>query len=375
MFKKILSVVLSTIVFLSCIGVAFAAQEDNIITGEMNVISFNVDGLPVPSFLSSSKRNALTATNLIAKQINAADCDILCAQEDFDFHSTLEKNLDMGYATHTSGGAGIGDGLNIFSKYPIYNVGRVEWNSAYGVFDCGSDELTPKGILYCTVEIADGVYVDVYTIHADAWEDDNSMLAKADEYDQLTALIEEHSGGDRAVILTGDFNSNYALFREGYANGLYNVDLCAKLTEDFNNHGFKDAWIEYNNDGNYDFTCEEMYNKYGCEYQRTWDTLDHVYYRSGAGVSLDLVRAVYDDFDTDEITWDGYLSDHAAVRTTFSYTINTDEVTAPDSLNTESISLTDYMIHVVKSISSLLFKAIINLPALIFGDEGFGWIK
>lgn len=106
-----------------------------------------------------------TAT-AFAQQINSADCDILCVQEDFNFHSILKNNLDMEYATETSGGAAIGDGLNFFSKYPIYNVGRVEWESAYGVYGCGMDELTPKGILYCTVEIADGVYIDVYNIHA-----------------------------------------------------------------------------------------------------------------------------------------------------------------------------------------------------------------
>lgn len=163
--KKLLSIFLAAVIFAGCIATAFA-QQDNTFTGELNVISFNVDGLPVPSFLSSTKRNAVTATKLIAQQINFTDCDILCVQEDFNFHSILKNNLDMEYATETSGGAAIGDGLNFFSKYPIYNVGRVEWESAYGVYGCGMDELTPKGILYCTVEIADGVYIDVYNIHA-----------------------------------------------------------------------------------------------------------------------------------------------------------------------------------------------------------------
>lgn len=370
--KKIISILLAVVLFVGCTSLAFA-EDDNTITGTLNLVSFNVDGLPIPAALSSTKRDPIKATKLIAKQINASDCDILSAQEDFNLHSILEKNLDMEYATLTSGGVAVGDGLNSFSKYPIYNVGRVPWRTAYGVYDCGSDELTPKGILYCTIEIADGVFIDVYNIHADAWEDEQSMLAKADQFDQLIELVEEHSGTDRAVILTGDFNTNYSVFRDGYKNGQYKIDLCQKLLDNFIGHGFKDAWIEYNNGGNYDFTYGEMYERYGCAYPRTWDTLDHVYYRDGAGVSFKLLEAVYDDFDCDEISWDGHISDHAAVRTKLAYTVNPDEVKPLESKQTESFNLGEYIMTAVKTITKVLFKAIINIPELI--KNGIGWIK
>lgn len=369
--KKIISVLLAIIIFTGCMSFAYAEEETS--TGTLNVVSFNVDGLPVPSFLSSTGRQPLKATRILAQQLNAADCDILCAQEDFNFHNTLKNTLDMDYATLTSGGAGIGDGLNIFSKYPIYNVKRVAWDSAYGIYDCGSDELTPKGILYCTVEVEDGVYIDVYTLHADAWEDDRSMIAKSEQFDQLIELVETLSGTDRAVLLTGDFNTNYAVFRDGYKNGSYNVDLYSKLMDNFIGHGFKDAWIEYNNDGNYDFTYGEMYNRYGCAYPRVWDTLDHIYYRDGAGVSLELVSAVYDAFDTDEVTWDGHVSDHAAVKTTFKYTVNKDEVIAPETLETETFNLSETIVNAVVSLGILVIKALVNLPSLF--ENGIGWIK
>ena len=370
--KKLLSIFLAAVIFAGCTATAFA-EQDNTFTGELNVISFNVDGLPVPSFLSSTKRNAVTATKLIAQQINFTDCDILCVQEDFNFHSILKNNLDMEYATETSGGAAIGDGLNFFSKYPIYNVGRVAWESAYGVYGCGMDELTPKGILYCTVEIADGVYIDVYNIHADAWEDENSMQAKSDQFDQLIELVEEHSGTDRAVILTGDFNTNYAVFREGYQSGRYKIDLCQKLLDNFIGHGFKDAWVEYNNGGDYGFTYAEMAERYGCAYPRSWDTLDHVYYRDGAGVSFELAEAVYEGFDCDGITWDGHLSDHAAVVTKLEYTVDPDETISPESKQTENFDLGEYISKAIKTFSATLVKAIINLPDLII--NGLDWLK
>lgn len=370
--KKIISILLAVVLFVGCTSLAFA-EDDNTIKGTLNLVSFNVDGLPIPAALSSTKRDPIKATGLIAKQINASDCDILSVQEDFNLHPILEKNLDMKYATLTSGGVAVGDGLNFFSKYPVYNVGRVPWRTAYGVYDCGSDELTPKGILYCTVEIADGVFIDVYNIHADAWEDEKSMLAKADQFDQLIELVEEHSGTDRAVILTGDFNTNYTVFRAGYQNGTYKIDLCQKLIDNFVSKGFKDAWIEYNVDGNYDITYSEMWERYGCDYQRTWDTLDHVYYRDGAGVSFELLEAVYDGFDCDEISWNGHLSDHAAIRTKLAYTVNPDEIKPIESKNTETFNLSDYIMTAVKTITKVLFKAIINIPELI--KNGIGWIK
>ncbi len=370
--KKIISILLTIVLFVGCASFTFA-EDDNTVTGTLSLVSFNVDGIPIPAAFSSTKRDPIKATKLIAQQINASGCDLLSVQEDFNLHAILEKNLDMDCATLTSGGVAVGDGLNLFSKYPIYNVGRVPWRTAYGVYDCGSDELTPKGILYCTVEISEGVFIDVYNIHADAWEDENSMLAKADQFDQLIELVEEHSGTDRAVILTGDFNTNYSVFREGYKNGQYKIDLCQKLLDNFIGHGFKDAWVEYNNGGNYDFTYGEMYARYGCDYPRVWDTLDHVYFRDGAGVSFELLEAVYDGFDCDEISWDGHLSDHAAVRTKLAYTVDLNEVKPLESKQTEVFNLSEYILTAIKTISSVLFKAIVNIPELI--KNGIGWIK
>lgn len=360
---------------LLCCGFALTAAADADTTTEktLNVISFNVDGLPVPAFLSSTKRPAREATRLIAQQVNAADCDVLCAQEDFNFHGVLSRELELKNRTVTSGPAVIGDGLNIFSRYPIYNVRRVAWDAAYGVFDCGSDELTPKGILVCTVEIEDGVFIDVYTLHADAWEDDDSMLAKAAQFDQLKALIDDYSGMDRAVLLTGDFNTNYSTFRDGYKAGHYNVDLCQKLIDNFVSNGFRDAWIEANTAGNYEFTYAEMREKYGCDYPRTWDTLDHVYYRDGAGVQLTLTDAFYDDMDCDGMTWQGHLSDHAALRTSFKVSIDKTQTKAPDTLTKERAHPLRSFFGAVVSIGKTLRTVFVHLPDL--WEKGIGWLK
>ena len=369
--KKILCCLLA--LTLCCAFAVCTAAEEATVEKTLHVISFNVDGLPIPSFLSSTKRPAREATRLIARQVNETDCDILCAQEDFNYHGVLSRELDLKNRTVTSGPAVIGDGLNIFSRYPIYNVRRAAWDAAYGVFDCGSDELTPKGVLVCTVEIEDGVFVDVYTLHADAWEDDDSMLAKAAQFDQLAALIDEVSGTDRAVLLTGDFNTNYSTFRDGYKAGSYNIDLCQKLLDNFVANGFKDAWIEANTGGNYDFTYAEMREKYGCDYPRTWDTLDHIYYRDGAGVTLTLEDAFYDDMDCDAVTWPGHLSDHAAVHARFTVSIDKTLTKAPDSLEKERPRPLRYLFDAAASIAKTVRTALVHLPDL--WKKGIGWLK
>ncbi|MBQ7546479.1 MAG: endonuclease/exonuclease/phosphatase family protein [Clostridia bacterium] len=369
--KKMFSLLLAALFV--CGTALFAFAEDAVYTKPLRVISFNVDGLPIPAALSSTKRPAAEATRLLARQVNDAGCDILCAQEDFNYHGILSRELDMDYRTVTSGPAVVGDGLNIFSKTPIYNVRRVAWEAAYGVFDCGSDELTPKGVLCCTVEIDPGVFVDVYTLHADAWEDDDSMLAKAAQFDQLLNLISEYSGADRAVLLTGDFNTNYTTFREGYAAGHYNVDLCQKLLDNFVANGFRDAWVEANADGRYDFTSAEMYARYGAPYPRTWDTLDHIYYRDGADVTFTLESACYDDMDCDAITWPGHLSDHAAVRAEFICTIDKTNTAAPETLVRERANPLRAFFRGVAAIAKTLWTAISHLPDLF--KNGIGWIK
>ncbi len=71
-------------------------------------------------------------------------------------------------------------------------------------FDSGSDELTPKGFMYNQVKIADGVYVDVYNLHADADTDPKSEAARRSNLNQLATYIEQYSQG-HAVIVFGRY--------------------------------------------------------------------------------------------------------------------------------------------------------------------------
>ena len=60
---------------------------------------------------------------------------------------------------------------------PIYNEKRVTWNEACGILTDGSDELTPKGFVYTVIDIGNGIYVDFYNLHADAYGGAGSVAA------------------------------------------------------------------------------------------------------------------------------------------------------------------------------------------------------
>ena len=70
-----------------------------------------------------------------------------------------------------------------------------------GAADCGAQ----KGFSVARTELAPGVTVDVYNLHADAGGHDEDQNARADNFAQLAGYIEAFSAG-QAVILGGDTN-------------------------------------------------------------------------------------------------------------------------------------------------------------------------
>ncbi|MFI9563877.1 hypothetical protein ACIHCN_10810, partial [Streptomyces rishiriensis] len=82
-------------------------------SGSFNVLSYNVAGLP--AIISSASTPRDTSTTAIGQRI--APYDIVHVEEDFNYHSYLYAgDTAHPYRTPTSGGAGIGSGLNTLSK-------------------------------------------------------------------------------------------------------------------------------------------------------------------------------------------------------------------------------------------------------------------
>ena len=185
-FKIMLSTLLALVLLISVGTVAFAEDENvNITEDNLSVMSANVAGLPIPSKFDKDGKVVPKTQKILGQLLNTSGVDIICVQEDFQYHSILAAQMkNYPYTTYTSGGVPVGDGMNIYSKYPIYNVERVAWEVFNGILDAANDGLTPKGFLKCTVDF-NGVLVDVYDTHLDANGSLADCAAKKAQLEQL----------------------------------------------------------------------------------------------------------------------------------------------------------------------------------------------
>lgn len=280
----------------NCIVVSASTATDT-----FSVLSYNIGGLP--SILSSSS-DPENYTPQIGTKLYAYD--LINVQEDFNYHASLYANDTHTYRTATSGGAGIGDGMNFISNFPFEDTDRETWIDRYGLFDCGSDQLTPKGFLYNQVKIADGIYVDVYNLHADADTDVNSEAARRSNLSQLATYIEEYSQG-HAVIVFGDTNCRYTRTDD---------NLKALFVDRL---GMKDVWIENIRGGSYpEMGADALVGTSG-ETSANNEVVDKIFYRSGATVTLSPTSyQVENTYFTDSNG--NQLSDHYAISANFTYT-------------------------------------------------------
>src|SRR3954452_2091067 len=172
-------------------------------SGSFTALTYNVAGLP--ESLSSAPTPRDSSTTAIGQRLGPYD--VVHVQEDFNYHANLYAADTHPYRTPTSGGAGIGSGLNSLSGYAYDSddFERVHWNSCQ--LDSG-DCLTPKGFTFMRERLAEGVYVDYYNVLRKAGTDPGDLSARADNLSQLSSFIASHSAGN-AVVVMGDTNTRY----------------------------------------------------------------------------------------------------------------------------------------------------------------------
>ncbi|MEZ5140101.1 MAG: endonuclease/exonuclease/phosphatase family protein [Acidimicrobiales bacterium] len=211
-------------------------------SGELSLLSYNVAGLPQEISKEHPSVNIPKISPLLEP------FDVVLTQEDFDwwkpgglaettdfvhYHERLRADVTHEFRTERHPGpeaVGIdidadrpnmelGDGLGVLSRLPIGEVDRVPWTGCFGEFDSGaSDCLAMKGFLHTTLELADGVTVDLYDLHGEAGGGDEDQALQADDFEQLAAYIAEHSEG-RAILLAGDTNLHTDLDHEDGGDG------------------------------------------------------------------------------------------------------------------------------------------------------------
>ncbi len=268
---------------LAAMGPVSAGQS-----GTFSTLTYNVAGLL--ELFSSAESDRQAATEQISCYINTFD--IVNVQEDFNYHAALYDSCNThSYRSSTTGGMGIGSGLNSLSHLPFSTIKRVKWNHCNGV-DC----LTPKGFTLIQVRLAEGVYLDLYNLHTQAQVETADLTARRNNILQLKNYIAAHSAGN-TVIIMGDTNTRYT--RSG--------DNIRELLD----VGFTDAWLQLYRAGDVPLSgadalvCEPKITAAQCE------IVDKVLYRNNGFVNLSL-----QDYQVrqDDETADGLkLSDHPPV--------------------------------------------------------------
>lgn len=318
----------------------------------LKAVNFNVAGLP---FALLAGENVGANQKAAAKYLSENDFDIVAVQEDFGYHKQLLGGMNgYNYVTNHTGSVPGGDGLNIFTKdMPIYNETRQTWNEACGILSDGSDELTPKGFVYTVIDVGNGIYVDFYNLHADAYGGAGSVAARTQQYKQLAEFIKARSAeNDRPVIVTGDFN--YHIHTHEDNGSLYNA-LYVEC-------GLKDAWIEYHNNGDY----FNMYNWHitGLPAWGNWDSVERFMYKSGGGVDV-----VVSDFRYTQVSDDSgkIISDHAAAECDFTFIKTADFVENTQELYVTEASRNSFTHSLMWFITAFIkiISDIGNLPELL----------
>jgi hypothetical protein len=208
-------------------GVAGAAAGPER-TGEVRALTYNVAGLP--EVLSGSEPSVNMP--LISPLLN--DYDLVLVQEDWAmpepppgppwnafelYHHLLVADVTHPYLSEPAPiplgtdparpTALLSDGLNRMSRFPFGELTRVMWPNCFGGGDTSDggagDCLAQKGFSVARTELAPGVEVDVYNLHAEAGNTEQDQIFHAEDFELLAEFIATYSA-DRAVIVGGDYN-------------------------------------------------------------------------------------------------------------------------------------------------------------------------
>ncbi|KAJ5681930.1 mannose-binding lectin [Penicillium maclennaniae] len=263
-------------------------------SGSFTALSFNVAGLP--AIFNSNDVNGTKTENAeeIGTYFAEYGYDIINMQEDFNYHAYIYETDNHTYRTSTSGGAGIGSGLNTISNYDWVDFTRT------------------KGFTFMRWNPSTGVYIDVYNLHADAGTEDGDETARNANLQQVADYIDTWSVGN-AVIVMGDTNSRYTR----------SADTGIRVFKSQND--LTDAWVQLEQGGVYPtagadaVVCDNPSTTLKCE------TVDKVLYRGSNIVTLDANSFVYDGeefLNTDADYLGDFLSDHNPVLVNFAWSMS-----------------------------------------------------
>ncbi|KAB8239285.1 hypothetical protein ETB97_007095 [Aspergillus alliaceus] len=273
-------------------------------SGQFDVLSMNVAGLPAIFNGNEVPGDKTTNSEAMGTKFTEYDYDVINVQEDFNYHASIYKTDKHPYRTATSGGAGIGSGLNTLANYPWIDFERVKWATCSDA--SGADCLTPKGFTSMRVRFDEGVYVDFYNLHADAGSETKDVEARSANLQQLADYIGTNSVGN-AVLVFGDTNARYTSAGE-------NTRVFAA------EQNMTNPWVELilkgvePKEGTGPWMCENPTTNNTCE------TVDKIFYRGSRSIEL---SATFWSYVGSKFLLDGHiLSDHNPVTSNFTWKLS-----------------------------------------------------
>ncbi|KAL2069528.1 hypothetical protein VTL71DRAFT_14207 [Oculimacula yallundae] len=270
-------------------------------SGDFNVLTMNVAGLPAIFNGNEIPGDKTTNSRLIGSLFAKYDYDVIHVQEDFNFHAAIYATDDHPFRTATSGGVPFGSGLNTLSNFDWINFSRKKWNVCSDA--SSADCLTPKGFTFMRAKVEEGVYIDMYNLHADAGTEPKDIEARAANMKEVSDYIKTWSVGN-AVLVFGDTNSRYSRKSVG--------DVANIFAEQ---NGMKDVFAEIPRKG-ITPTVETLCSNPSLD--NTCETVDKHFYRGSRQLSLQATAFNYDS--SKFLQADGsILSDHNPIAVNYTW--------------------------------------------------------
>ena len=191
------------------------------------VCALNVDGLPqtVAGISLNADGPGSEGTKLISQYLASKGYSFIGVSEDFNYHGalmsaltgyncgTVRDELNISHVLDLLGDGIDNDGLNLIwnttDGYAASNESWTQWTSRAST---AGNQYIRKGYRYYTMQLEEGVLIDVYVLHMDANDGGDEELginSRNAQWTQLAAEIMSNSYTDRPKLIIGDTNSRF----------------------------------------------------------------------------------------------------------------------------------------------------------------------
>lgn len=186
----------------------------------INVLTLNTWMIPIQG------KKAKTRAKIIGK--NISEFDLVFLQEAFTrkVRKTIRNNTTLKFTDlyiYQRGNI-LGSGLYNFSKFQITKKDFMPFKSCRNI-QCASD----KGVLYMQVKLPNGIFIDTFSTHLQAYQKDAKVRIK--QLIEAKAFIDELSDGTLPALFVGDFNT------------IASTDEYSSLSKFL--IGYHDVWLDY----------------------------------------------------------------------------------------------------------------------------------